>query len=204
MCFSLVKSCSLVGLTTRRAYGTRGTACPPAVRFHRRLVRVRRDDALELFDGRTGAPANFDSRQASLASGPSGRHHVCVRRTQGGGVESGEWRPCGLGLGRAAREPRAQASDFLAAAPWRHSRGRARYLEATYSAHSLCGVRVTAKVACLHHASLVAHPPILGCAYRSGCDNAWHPFLWETARSGCGLTILPHGTDESCRGAMST
>lgn len=134
-----------------------------------------------------------------------GEHKEEVSRAGNGGrAENTRRRPCGLGLGRAAREPRAQASDFLAAAPWRHSRGRARYLEATYSAHSLCGVRVTAKVACLHHASLVAHPPILGCAYRSGCDNAWHPFLWETARSGCGLTILPHGTDESCRGAMST
>lgn len=51
-----------------------------------------------------------------------GEHKEEVSRAGNGGrAENTRRRPCGLGLGRAAREPRAQASDFLAAAPWRHS-----------------------------------------------------------------------------------
>jgi len=70
-------------VTARRACVPRtgsGTACPPC--DSRRLVRVRREDASELFDGRSAGQL----RQASLASGPAS---YCVRRTQGGGVESG-------------------------------------------------------------------------------------------------------------------
>lgn len=135
-------------------------------------MRVRREDASELFDGRSAGQL----RQASLASGPGIilRAENTRRRC---GERSGVRRslvPAHLATAASARAVSAPSRDVVAEA----GLGRQGNHESTtltccralasfqstllggYSAHNLCGV--LAKVAFLiHHASLaVADPPI--------------------------------------------